>query len=201
MTSAINTANINENYPVAGIDNNSQGFRDNFNYIKTGLSTAASEITILQANSASKIADNDFAGHGISNAVYNKLYGAVYEIGSFPAVSANSQDQLTVPVTNGALQSVTLVAQSGGGTTYTITFNGWPASVSGAKRFAQIRLHVSSDFLTTRTLVLATQGGTVVKESGFPSPLTLTTNNKIKVVDVWSYDGGTTVYAKYIGEF
>ena len=34
MASNINTNTIDENYPVAGIDNDSQGFRDNFTSIK-----------------------------------------------------------------------------------------------------------------------------------------------------------------------
>ena len=35
MTSAINPNNIDSAYPVAGQDNDSQGFRDNFTNIKT----------------------------------------------------------------------------------------------------------------------------------------------------------------------
>ena len=35
-------------FPVAGQDNDSQGFRDNFTTIKTGLQTAQSEISTLQ---------------------------------------------------------------------------------------------------------------------------------------------------------
>ncbi len=49
MTSAINYAAINENFPVAGQDNDTQTFRDNFDSIKTALSTAKTEITDLQA--------------------------------------------------------------------------------------------------------------------------------------------------------
>ena len=41
--------NINEEYPVAGINNNTQGFRDNFQAIKTALSLAKSEIAKLEA--------------------------------------------------------------------------------------------------------------------------------------------------------
>ena len=37
MPSNINTSSIDETYPVAGQDNNSQGFRDNFTNIKIGL--------------------------------------------------------------------------------------------------------------------------------------------------------------------
>ena len=52
MASNILTSDINELYPVAGADNDSQGFRDNFRLIKTGLATAASEVTALQTNTA-----------------------------------------------------------------------------------------------------------------------------------------------------
>jgi len=48
MTSQINPNNINGNYPVAGQDNNSQGFRDNFTNTGTNFSYAAQEITDLQ---------------------------------------------------------------------------------------------------------------------------------------------------------
>ena len=46
--SSINTNPINVNYPVPGVNNNSQGFRDNFASIVTNLNTAATEITKLQ---------------------------------------------------------------------------------------------------------------------------------------------------------
>jgi hypothetical protein len=50
MASNINTSNIDANFPVQGEDNPSQGFRDNYSYIKIALDTAASEITALQSN-------------------------------------------------------------------------------------------------------------------------------------------------------
>ena len=48
MTSQINPNNIDGSYPVAGQDNNSQGFRDNFTNIKVNFQDAAAEITDLQ---------------------------------------------------------------------------------------------------------------------------------------------------------
>lgn len=47
--SAINTTNINVNYPVPGQDNDSQGFRDNFFNLRSALNTAKTEITTLQS--------------------------------------------------------------------------------------------------------------------------------------------------------
>lgn len=48
MSSNINPNNINGNFPVAGQDNDSQGFRDNFTNILNNFSFAATEINDLQ---------------------------------------------------------------------------------------------------------------------------------------------------------
>jgi len=74
MASNINETNINGNYPVAGQDNNSQGFRDNFSSIRNNLSIAGEEITDLQSKVVLKSAltgeelDNDLGGSVIKNA-------------------------------------------------------------------------------------------------------------------------------------
>ena len=50
MASNINPNNIDGAYPVAGQDNNSQGFRDNFTNIKTNFQFTEDEINDLQPN-------------------------------------------------------------------------------------------------------------------------------------------------------
>lgn len=68
MASSIVTTNIDTTYPVAGQDNDSQGFRDNFTNIKTALDTAKSEISDLESKALLKSAltgdslNNDGAG-------------------------------------------------------------------------------------------------------------------------------------------
>ena len=52
MSSNINPNTINITYPIAGQDNDTQGFRDNFSSIKNNFSVAQTEITALQSNSA-----------------------------------------------------------------------------------------------------------------------------------------------------
>ena len=52
MTSQIDPSKIDTTYPIPGRDNDSQGFRTNFSSIKQGLTQAASEISILQAQKA-----------------------------------------------------------------------------------------------------------------------------------------------------
>jgi hypothetical protein len=54
MASNINANNIDGAYPVAGQDNDSQGFRDNFTNTKTNFQYAADEISDLQAKSILK---------------------------------------------------------------------------------------------------------------------------------------------------
>lgn len=68
MASNINYASIDENFPVAGQDNDSQGFRDNFATIKSSLASAKSEISDLQEDTAKLNVNNNFNATEISNA-------------------------------------------------------------------------------------------------------------------------------------
>lgn len=81
MASNINPNNIDTTYPIAGQDNDSQGFRDNFTNIKTNFEYAESEIDDLQSKVLLKSAltgttlDNDLNGALLTNA---KLQGTRY---------------------------------------------------------------------------------------------------------------------------
>ena len=50
--SNITTAGFDEAFPVAGQDNDSQGFRTNFNVTKVALELANTEIGALETNTA-----------------------------------------------------------------------------------------------------------------------------------------------------
>lgn len=76
MTSSINPNNIDGTYPIAGQDNDSQGFRDNFTNTKTNFGYAAAEITELQqkavlnaplAGSGTSTVNNNLNNNTISN--------------------------------------------------------------------------------------------------------------------------------------
>ena len=64
MASGIITTGIDTAYPVAGQDNDSQGFRDNFTNLKTALDTAKTEISDLEAKAVLKSA---LSGESLSN--------------------------------------------------------------------------------------------------------------------------------------
>lgn len=88
MTSAINPNNIDGAYPVAGQDNNSQGFRDNFTNTKTNFQYAAAEISDLQSKAVLKSAltgttlNNDMLGSILSNAQLQQMSGTVVSLGT-----------------------------------------------------------------------------------------------------------------------
>jgi hypothetical protein len=88
MTSAINPYNIDGAYPVAGQDNNSQGFRDNFTNTKTNFEYAASEITDLQNKAVLKSSltgttlNNNMGGSLLSNAQLQDMSATVVALQS-----------------------------------------------------------------------------------------------------------------------
>lgn len=88
--SAINTNSINTAYPIPGINNSSQGFRDNFTSVKVNLDVAANEITDLQNKAVLKSAlantngviNNDMANTLISNASTRSFRNTTYNLGN-----------------------------------------------------------------------------------------------------------------------
>lgn len=70
MTSTVTNYkySFNSGFPVAGADNNSQGFRDNFQAIKYAFTVTSNEISNLQLTTAKLTESNDFAGNSLANA-------------------------------------------------------------------------------------------------------------------------------------
>lgn len=117
--SSINTNGMNVNYPVSGINNSTQGFRDNFSSIKNNLDTAASELTDLQNKVVLKSAltgtslNNDMANSLISNALTKSFRASTYNLGN------NISGTVTVNVSQGDVQYGTITANT------TLQFGGW----------------------------------------------------------------------------
>lgn len=80
--SNINASNIDGAYPVAGQDNDSQGFRTNFTNIKNNLATAAIEITSLETNTAKTNVNNNFNSNEVSNAKFVNNVEKVHDFGT-----------------------------------------------------------------------------------------------------------------------
>lgn len=192
MASQINATTINANYPVAGQDNDSQGFRDNFSRIKVALTTASSEITVLQQNTAKLNETNDFDGNTAQNIILQNFGTTVLETDITTLQQANP---CTLYFNSSPYHKVTT------NTSTAFMVENWP--LSGV--YSVLRLSVSpstSSHVTTMTFVPAAAGGKIYKEPSMPMPLSLgTLTNRTTVFDLWSSDGGENVFVKFIGTF
>ncbi len=83
MTSTVTqfSNQINVNFPVAGEDNDSQGFRSNFSRIQNALTSASKELTELQTNSVSLGSTNDFGNNVIKRASFQATSEVVNDAG------------------------------------------------------------------------------------------------------------------------
>jgi hypothetical protein len=144
MTSQINPATIDGNYPIAGVPNNTQGMRDNFTAIKTNFQFAETEIDDLQSKGVFKAAltgttlDNNMANNLIYNAKIQGFSGTLVQI-------ANTTGAITVDCSAGHVQTIVM----GGNISISFTTATWPAAGS----VGIVRLIITVD-TANRTLTL-----------------------------------------------
>lgn len=117
--STINTNGISVTYPVPGVNNNSQGFRDNFTSIKTNLTAAGTEITDLQnkvivkSALANTVVNNDMNGTLMSNTLTRTFRASTYNLGN------DLTGDVTIDITLGDVQYGTIAGD------ITLNFTGW----------------------------------------------------------------------------
>ena len=190
MTSLINFAAINENFPVAGQDNDTQVFRDNFDTIKTNFSAAKSEITDLQDNAARKDEDNDFLYNVVGSLTLQDAYLRKKDYGA--AIIAGTQDI-------SFKQAMYHIVRFGANTS--LSFSEFPTAVvdiTGLGQIGKATLELYGDG-TTRTITFTTSGGTVIKKSpGFPGSVTVTSATDPVIIEVWQHSA-TVIWLNYLG--
>jgi hypothetical protein len=184
MTSAINPNDIDGTYPIAGQDNNSQGFRDNFTNTKTNFQYAANEITDLQNKAVLKSAltgtvlDNNMAGSPLSDA----------NISDFSAVAAilgTTSGSVTINYVSGHYQTVTATS----GASISLAFVNFPA----AGNFGIVRVAITI-LSTSSTVVLpaAVSVGTSNLQ-GYNAGTISYDQTGTFTYDFTTSDGGTTI--------
>ncbi len=192
MTSLINFAAINENFPVAGQDNDTQVFRDNFDTIKTNFSTAKTEITDLQDNAARTDEDNDFLYNVVGSLTLQDAYLRKKDYGS--AIVAGTQEI-------SFKQAMYHVVKVGANTSLSFTeFPTAAVDLTGLGQIGKATLELYGDG-TTRTITFTTTGGTVIKKSpGFPGSVTVTSATNPVIIEVWQHSA-TVIWMNYLGLF
>lgn len=191
MTSSINPNTIDGTYPIAGQDNNSQGFRDNFTQTKVNFTYAAQEIDDLQAKVLLKAA---LTGTTLDNNMNdNLLYAA--KIQDFSAVKVAvvpTGGVLTLNYATAHYQSYSTVTAG----SVTLAFTNFPPA--GAYGYMKLQFTVTNYTTYTLTIPAAVSlgisgiQGISPGTAGVPNTISFAANG-VYEFGFGSYDGGSTI--------
>jgi hypothetical protein len=188
MSSNINPNNIDGAYPVAGQDNNSQGFRDNFTNTKTNFQFAADEISQLQSYAVLKAAltgtvlDNNMNGSVLSNAQLQDMSLTRVALGTLSG-------SVGINYSAGHYQTVTTAGS------ISLAFTNF--SAAGTLSFVTVRVTVAS---TAHTMTLpaavgnASASTSILGIEGIASNIITFAETGTYEFQFHTDDGGNTVY-------
>jgi hypothetical protein len=197
MSNIVSTT-IDESFPEEGKDNPSQGFRDNFSIIKAGLATAASEIAELQSKSVLKTplsggsVNNNLDGNLIFNARTRSVYSVVNVVTPTPSVT-------NIDVTFAEYQRFPVNSSQ------SINFINWPADAYAKVRLELVRSDANDGLsytvsFTTQTVPGGLPGVIPIGDATSSSISTGILPSTSVIVEVWSANGGQTVYLSLVGD-
>lgn len=225
MASNINFNSIDETYPIAGRDNDSQGFRDNFSVIKNNFEAAKSEIDDLQLNTARIDDSNNFGGNNIVNANFSNTTEQAYLGGFAQGDNTGVASTTLIEFSNGPYQVFTVNPTV---TTLQFTIVGFTEIAETKLAKLTVQLYKGTAIPGDITVNFLVNGaGEIKTNKSFPDPIILSTNpsgttsgqpgydipsgsvqkteinhtlNPI-IFEFWTYDAGYTVFCNYLGQF
>ena len=182
MTSQINPNNIDGNYPVAGVPNNTQGFRDNFTNTSTNFQYAADEITALQTNAVFKSA---LTGATLDNNMNdNLIYAVKLQDVSYTYVPiTTTSGSVSVDYSAGQYQYVSTTGS------ISLNFSNWPTS--GSAGIVQLAINITNTAYTVTLPAAVTLG--IVGIQGISSNVITFAATGTYQFQFTTTDGGTTV--------
>ena len=190
MSSNINPNNIDGTYPIAGQDNNSQGFRDNFTQTKVNFQYAADEINDLQTKAVLKAA---LTGTTLDNNMNDALlYAALIQDFSAVKIAPSPiSGTLTLNYASAHYQSYS-TASAG---SVTLAFTNFPPS--GSYGYMKLQIIVSNVAHTLTLPAAVSLGLTGIQgispgTSGVSNTITFATAGTFEF-GFGSYDGGSTI--------
>jgi hypothetical protein len=198
MASNVISVTIDEEFPVAGVDNDSQGFRDNFRIIKDSLAATKAELEDLQVKTLLKSAltdtelDNNMAGTSLVSVNLDQHTESVTAVGSV----GNNQN---ISFLNGHYQTVSATGD------ITLTLSDWPT-----EGYAKVTVALNSDNTSTRTITFVGEGTAAFKKvttegwtAHSATQVQAITSSDLNptIVEFWTVNGGNTIFAKYLGVY
>jgi len=186
--SNINPQNIDGSFPIAGQDNNSQGFRDNFTNTINNFTFAAAELTDLQTYAVLKgpLGSVGQTGTPINDMNYAfitapQLVEAVETINQIGNVSVGGSQ--TIDWTDGHFQTLSVTGSA------TLSFaSTWPPT----NHWTKLRLRILSYGSTALTFP-ATVTENIASINGFVSGTTVNLSAGIHEYELTTYNNGSIV--------
>lgn len=207
--SQINYIDVDGEFPRAGVDNSSQGFRDNFTVIRNSLQTAKEEITELETITAKTNQSNDFNNNSITSTIlgnwaqkaYNRTIVAepfqIVDIGLIPSEAVPSNTSA-----GGNYQQFFIDQNT------TFSLQGWYNPGFCSLRLAVYLENVVASHVIEFSSQAPGGNGTIYYDTltTWSEALTIDRTSTeptrvFKLFDFWSVDGGVNVFCKYLGRY
>jgi hypothetical protein len=177
MASQINPNDIDGAYPVAGQDNNSQGFRDNFTNTKQNFTYAANEITDLQNNGVFTNVDNNMNNYDISAVNLN-------DVSTNRIVIATTTGAIAVNYASGQYQTIGATTGS-----ISLSFTNFPAT----GYYGSVCLQITVGSPTHTVTLPAAVSVNAVGIQGYASNVISFAAAGVYEFNFGSSDGGSTI--------
>lgn len=180
--SSINPNNIDGTYPIAGQDNDSQGFRDNFTNIKNNFTFAYNELVDLESKVVLKSAldgttlSNDMSYAQLISPQLLKSVETVNNLGS-------KTGSFTISWADAHFQYYTTTGDT------TLAFSGWPASALWTK----LQLQITTDTANRTVTFPSAVSVNLSNISGASGQVVTLPTAGVYVFELTSYDNGTTI--------
>lgn len=213
MSFKLNLNSIDTNFPVPGVDNPSQGFRDNFSIIESNFVELDDVVGTLDEVAVRLTATNDFNGQGV---IENAILKSTKELANFTMQAGTDENSVSCNWNEAALYAITV--DSSVAEPLVINLNNWPTS-----GYAKITLMISKNNSNNREIVFRGKNGdstlkqvnltTFIQESSTATsmrvllPLTqIDPNNEATttepvMIEAFTYNGAGIVYLNYVGKF
>ena len=180
--SSINPNNVDGTYPIAGQDNDSQGFRDNFTNIKNNFQFAYDELADLQSKAILKGA---LSGGTLNNDMaYSRLISPqLIESVETPNNLGTKNGTFAISWADGHFQYYTTDGNT------TLSFSNWPTS----GYYTRLRLQITTDTVNrTVTFPAAVSVGLTDVQGASGQVVTLPTAG-VYLFELTTLDNGSTI--------
>jgi len=189
----INVSDIDTEFPVPGQDNDSQGFRDNFTVIDGNFVAVKARLEDLETNTLRLDNDNVFTQSASERIVIEDAHLKT------PTLTKSTYGQqngtVTLDMSAGDFQTITL--------TGTTTLQILSTSTPDSGVYQKIILEVTSSGDSTlnwdsgQTFKFDQESNSVF----WNAPNNVIANEETRLFEIWTHQGSTTFYVKYLGNF